>query len=222
MARQLFFVCSLLTILFGASLTLAFAQNRPSRARVLRVAESKPITVNDARFITVTEAEWFAVEDENGPRPVHVQARLRITNLKKTDVIFHTFGTFGITLKKQNGTEVKPACGRDHTSFTRPLLLPGGATFPIIREAELTWDIKAKASTLVYRDGTGKSWSYGPLKSGKYKLSFWYSTTRFATTGQDRPIANVPSWTGDARTPEVSLDIINPVSGGTTGEKGPS
>lgn len=97
------FLLATVTVLLSVS--QLFAQPRP-----IKVRESKPVTVNDARFVTVAEGEWISVEDEAGLRHVPIELQLRITNLKKTDMIFHAFGNFKPTIKRENGKEIGPAC----------------------------------------------------------------------------------------------------------------
>jgi hypothetical protein len=122
--------------------------------------------------VTVAEVEW----KNAGAGASSIELDLLIANQSKSDLVFPTFDTFGVLLKRADGTEIPPEGGRDRTAYTRPVLISAGSIYCVRREAQLRWDNKNCAPTLIYDDGTGASWSYGPLKAGKYKISFWSST----------------------------------------------
>jgi hypothetical protein len=80
----------------------------------IRIRESKPVTVNDAKFVTVTQSEWrVGAEDERVP----IEIQLRITNVGTADLAFPTFDTFGLIVLDKNGAKVPPRAGRNLTTF---------------------------------------------------------------------------------------------------------
>jgi len=150
---------------------------------------------------------------------MQIETQLRLSNLKKVDVVFLTAATFGLTLKKQNGGEVSPRTGGEHPLAPRPIQLAAGTAYTITRQALLIFDPKFKGSTLIYRDGTGDWKEYGPLRTGKYKLGFWYSTNRIKSNDRPTQIDGVPIWTGDAQTQEIDFEVLNPPYPGRASDK---
>jgi hypothetical protein len=180
----------------------------------LRIHGSKPVSVNDAKFVAVSQAEWKpGMKNEITP----LEISLCITNASKVDLLFQTSGTISLVLKNPDGTRVKSTGGRDWTRFTRPVLIPGGATFslaregsPIFRRAELRRDATTKIVSLIYWDGTG-SWAvYGPLEPGRYSLSFRFAVFSNNPLGIREEAGSIGYWTGVATTEEVSIVFRNP------------
>src|SRR6516225_1456479 len=86
----------------------------------LRIRESKPVTVKDAQFVLVAQTNWRPGKaDTLGPRVAHLEIQLRLTNLKKNEVLFPTCNTFGLRIIKANGKEVRPRGVRKATISTR-------------------------------------------------------------------------------------------------------
>jgi hypothetical protein len=207
MIRQVFFFSCLFCLLLGMSLTFGCARDMPLVDSPIRIRESKPITVNGASFVTVAQTEWIV--PKSGDKPKTIETQLRISNLRKTDLIFITTVTFELTITKEDGTEIKPSGGFLGSFFPRPILLSPGASYCITGGAKLTWDTETKAATLLYRARSGEGADYGPLHVGKYKLAYRYSNARdpvFAELLLD----NAPVWQGDIHTPEVWFDVIAP------------
>jgi hypothetical protein len=179
---------------------------RPIRA-------SKPVTTNDARFVAVAEAEWKPAKND---KDVPIEIQLCITNLSKSDIIFPTFDTFVPRIMTADGKRVMPRGSRDGTKFTRPVLIPGGATYSLgpeggassftRRRAALHWDAQTKASELVYFDGTGTAHVFGPLDPGRYKLSFFY---RVGSQGPLRTARDSASWIGTVFTDDIVIEVFD-------------
>jgi hypothetical protein len=188
------------------ALILVLVGDNLLRLEPIRICTSKSVTVNDAKFVAMAEVNWKAEKCEPTPIEIHLQ----ITNLKKQDLVFPTFDTFGLKMTRMNGTEIKPTGGRDHTILTRPVLIGAGTSYSLCRRAELHWDVQTSSTELLYYDGTGMVISYGPLGAGQYKLSFWYSTTKVNSDihRQARmPVDNVTVWSGDVATLEVLIEV---------------
>jgi hypothetical protein len=164
----------------------------------MHVRESDPVEVKKARFVVVAEADWKLGEEKKA-RPIETQ--LRITNLAETDLVFPTTFTFGPSLKTMDGTAIHRGGGNNHIVSTRPVSIPRGAYYSICRKAELRWDAADKAAELVYWDGNGGEYYFGPLVPGKYKLSFWYDTAKCT-----QPPAY---WAGNASTKDVIVEVFD-------------
>ena len=213
MQRQPFFYPALCLAVSGIPLTFAFFQCLALEAPPLRIRESKPITVNGATFVTVAQTEWNTVNAGAGPATVDLQ--LRVTNVTKKDLIFFVRdrGCLGLTLKKDDGTEVKAHDGGAKSSvIPRFILLSPGASYTLPSISVLTWDRDIKATALDFRDDSGFFERYGPVSMGKYKLSLWFSTKDVDVSPSDqKALAGIaPLWLGYARTAEVSIEVTAP------------
>jgi hypothetical protein len=179
---------------------------RPIRA-------SKPVTTNDARFVAVAEAEWKPAKND---KDVPIEIQLFITNLSKRGIIFPTFDTLVPQIMTADGKRVMPRGSRDGTRFTRPVLIPGGATYSLgpeggassftRRRAVLHWDAQTKASELVYFDGTGTAHVFGPLEPGRFKLSFFYHV---GPQGPLRTARDSASWIGTVDTDDIVIEVFD-------------
>jgi hypothetical protein len=199
-------------LLLGAQILVGRATAQP-RPEVVRLRESKPVTVKDAKFVVVAQTEWKPVKPyKYFPIAVPIDVQLRITNLAKTDVIFPTFGTFGVKVLDADGKEVKARGVRKGTTSTKPLLLPGGTTFSLCRRAELRLDEKAKTPELVYYDGTGSESAIGPLQPGCYKLVFWYSALPDNEAKQKS--GDAAPWVGEVVTEDVLVEVLRSTTPG--------
>jgi hypothetical protein len=200
---------SVIFLLFGGQpVFVGIATVEPVPPEPFRVHESKPVTTNDATFVAVAEAEWRAgkLAWVNTSREI----QLRITNVGKTDAVFPTFDTFGLTLRKADGTEITPVGGRNDTTLTRSVVIAAGATYSLCRRAETKWDQDRKSATLFYYDGTGAMVSFGPLPAGQYTFSFWYSTTHVNASQKKLRFGDVAIWSGKAVTEELPFEVLAP------------
>jgi hypothetical protein len=176
--------------------------------RVIR--ESKPVTIKDAEFAIMAQNQWKAAKET-----IPIEAQLRITNLSKGAMLFHTFDAFGVIIKDADGKQIKARGGRRVTIFTRPVLLSQGASYSLCRKAELRWNLEAKAHDLFYWDGTGWEHTFGPLVPGRYNLSFWYAIGpdqpfRGAWEKQHQKAGDAPAWVGQAVTQELTIELRTP------------
>jgi hypothetical protein len=189
-------------------LLLQFAMGRagmqPAPVEPLRVSESKAVTVKDAKFVVMAETDW---RPGKADKAVPIEIQLRISNVGKTDVLFHTFDAFGMTLVTADGKKVIPTGGRDHTIFTRPVVIAEGASYSLCRRAELRWNADTKASELTYWDGTGMVMTFGSLEPGRYKLRFWYATSANKRAPQESKVSDAVTWLGEAVTYEVVIEV---------------
>jgi hypothetical protein len=179
----------------------------------LRIRESKPVTVKDAQFVLVAQSNWRPGRpDPSFPLAAPLEIQLHITNLTKSDLLFPTWNTFGLRIFKADGTEVKPRAAGKATTRTRPLVLAGGVSYALRRRAELRWDEKAKASELLYCDGTGVESRFGPLPVGEYKLVGWYSVSP-DKQAKPKP-GDAPIWIGEVVTKEVRIQVLKGMTKG--------
>jgi len=175
----------------------------------LRVRESKPVIVNNAKFEAVAQAEWrTGVDDKSVP----IEVQLRITNQGTSDQIFPTFDTFGVRIVDADGRKVARRGGRDLTAFTRPILIPPGVTYALAadsgpptsnidRGGVLHWDSSPARLAFSFFDGTGSAHKFSPLAAGQNKISFWYRVRAGARTDSR-------TWLGDLTTDEVSIEVF--------------
>jgi hypothetical protein len=194
------------SLMLGAPILAFEATAQPTSAGVLRVRESKPVIVNDAKFVVVTEADWKPGKLE---QVVPIEIQLRITNLRKREVLFYTdFCSLKIT--NGAGKQIMPGEGSGRNGFTwaRPLLIPPGASYSLIRRAELRWNTKTKASELAYFDGTGSISVFGPLESGRYKLSYYFADMADKRAKPEAKASESPSWVGNVVTEEVVIEVF--------------
>jgi hypothetical protein len=177
----------------------------------VRIAASKPVTMNDAKFVTVAQARWQL--GKKG-KSVAIDIQLQITNVAETDINFPTFDSFGLVIRDQKGKEIEHRGGRLATRFTPPVLLPPGVTYSLgaegssfldRRRAELAWNEEQKACELVYCDGSGWTSRFGPLDAGTYELGFWYAVR----AGEEEPEKGHPaSWSGKVRTQWAVIEVV--------------
>jgi hypothetical protein len=187
---------------------LGFPAAQPALPEAFRVHESKPVTTNDATFVAVVEAEWKAGKPNSGKIAREIQ--LRITNAGKTDVVFPTFDTFGLTIRKADGTQITPVGGRNDTTLTRSVKIAAGTTYCLCRRAESKWDAGRQSATLAYYDGTGTMAAFGPLPAGQYKICFWYSTSHLSEKQKKQRFGDMAIWSGKAVTEELPFEVFAP------------
>lgn len=179
----------------------------------IRIGESKPVTVNGAKFVLVAQTDWKPGKpDKVFPMVAPIEIQLHITNLSKNDVIFPTFETFGVKISNADGEEVRPLRLRKGGNVTSPVLIPAGASYSLCPRGELRWDEKTKASELIYFDGAGSQSVIGPLEPGRYKLVFWYSVS--PENGEKQKIGHGATWLGEAITKEVVVEVLDSTTRG--------
>lgn len=202
------YCCLLAITVLGVDHVLASCANaQPALPGAMRVWESKPVTVKDAQFVGVAQTDWRPCKQKSYLFVAPIDLQLRITNLGKTDVLFPTFGTFGVKIINADGKEIKPRTVRNGTTLTKPVLLTGGASYALCRCAELRWDENTKASNLSYYDGTGSQSVIGPLEPGRYKLVFWY--TVLPDKQAKRKDGDPATWSGGVVTNEVPIEVLD-------------
>jgi hypothetical protein len=187
--------------LLGTPILVDNATAQPLPPEPLRVRQSEPKTVNDATFIVVAEADWKLGQN------ALVEIQLRITNLKKIDLLFPTFDAFGLKVANNDGKEIMPTGGRNYTAVTRPILIAPGASYTICRRAELQRNATTAEWELAYWDGTGAEMRFGPINPGRYKISFFYGcppeyAKHLTKTG------NAVTWVGNTLTHEAIVDAV--------------
>jgi hypothetical protein len=191
----------------------------------IRIKASKPVTVNDAQFVLVAQTNWKpakpdkSLTDASGfPMVAPIDIQLHISNQSKRDLLFPTFGTFGIRIVNADGKEVKLRTEGKGDNATRPVILPEGASYALCRQAELRYDENAKGAELLFYDGTGVKSLTGPLKPGQYKLVCWYAVA--PDKQEKRKDGAPPMWVGDVTTNEVPIQVLDEFTkGGLTGEQ---
>src|SRR4051794_24062912 len=107
MNRPLWSVLALCGVFGGESLT-GRAGAQPVLPGAMRVAGSKPVTRNDARFVAVAQTQWTPGKpNREFTVVVPLDIQLRITNLSERTQRFPTFKTFGLRITTVDGKEVK-------------------------------------------------------------------------------------------------------------------
>src|SRR5262249_43415290 len=120
------FAPQLLTVRAAASLFAPFANGSQANAKEtdddkdftekflktfsepLEIRESKPVTVENSRFVLVAQTNWKPGKpDKTFPMVAPIAIQLHISNLTKREVCFQTFNTFGLRVLTQDGREVK-------------------------------------------------------------------------------------------------------------------
>ena len=154
---------------------LTLARGQLALPGAMRVIESRPIIVNDAKFVLVAEKVWTPGKPRTDYEKfmrftasgVPIDIQLHITNVSANALIFPTKNSFGVKLSDAAGKEMSPRVSQKKKLFeTKPMSIAGGATFAICRNAQLRWSEETKMSELTYFDGTGAATAFGPLSTG--------------------------------------------------------
>jgi hypothetical protein len=186
-----------------------FPESLKAANEVLRIGESKPVTVNDAQFVIVAESDW-----RSGKGNVPIDLQLRITNLGKEELLFDTFDAFGVGLKDGAGKPIFPGGGRRGTAITRPIVIPPGTSYSLCRKAELRWNAETKANELFYWDGTGFIRVFRALQPGRAKVRFWYAVgdnpPLKPLLRPERQSGDPLTWLGGLDTNEVLIEVRTP------------
>ncbi len=179
----------------------------------IQIGQSKPVTVNNARFALAAQTNWKPPEHHRDfPRVAPIAIQLHITNLGKGDVLFPTNRALRVRLRTAEGNELKPREEGTAKNPAAPILLSEGGTFSLCRRAELRWDEEMKSSDLLFYDGTGVHSVIGPLKPGHYKLALRYSASPDKNKAQK--VGAAPTWSGEAVTDEVAIDVLHDATRG--------
>jgi hypothetical protein len=171
----------------------------------VRVGESKSVTKNGASFQVVAETEWVIGKHAGVP----VDIRLRITNVSKRAMIFRT-DMLVVMMKDPAGKKIWPAGGSNGPVHIRPILIPAGASYSIVRKGELRFDDKLKTHELWYWNDPKSVQIFGPLSAGQFKLSFYFHVS----PPRERPgmmskTNDAEEWVGDVRTNELTIKLLD-------------
>jgi len=166
-------------------------------ARELEPIESLPKEVGGLEFSIVTQARWESQNYSNS----HVELQLRIKNTGSKPLVFPTYETFDLILKKADGSSMSfPNVGRDGTLNTPNFILKPGSAFSYPLNLELRTG--AKETKLVFNDGTG-SWAIAPIAPGRYSVAF---SLRTASDSSMLPTnLSAPLWSGTGQTDSVEV-----------------
>lgn len=185
-------------LIFGVTASLTA---QPVSTPVI-LAESKPVTSKNVTFSVLGDTKWCERRLEY---PIDIQ--LRIVNQSDKEILLSVFDSFGPALSDEAGDPVSTTAGRNGTAATRPVLIPAGSGYSIVRRAELKWDPKLMRATLFYWDGTGTEQLIGPIAPGNYKLHFWYSTNNVRAVAAQDVAGRLPIWRGHAETGFIRIVV---------------
>jgi hypothetical protein len=156
------------------------------------VATTKPVRVNGLDFSLSTPKTWTV----NNLKPIPLG--LVVTNHTGNAVTLDLQATVTVQLKGDT-----PKILRITPRPTRPLTLEKGATAVIDRDIT----IKPTEKTGHYRvsgtDEDGAHWHFDGLPPGKYAVRIAYKNVNAGP-------ANSEQWTGEARTEELTIEIVEP------------
>jgi len=195
--------------------SLAFASTAdPPNDEVAR-SESKPVAVNDAEFVVLTEAKWRIPKPGSGDTSIDTEMRIR--NLTKAEQLFHTMDAYKPSIQTADGKHLPRKNGwRRITCYTEPERAAPGKACSIRPWFSLQWDAKAKAGTLVYEDGTGWTEVWSPMRPGRYTLGFLYTTefrkkaAIYELMDKGAGIDTSGAWAGRVLTGEAPFEVIGP------------
>lgn len=174
----------------------------------VRFGESNPVTKNGASFQVVAETEWNIGKRGEGP----VDIRLRITNVSKRPMIFQMDSVhmgIDVMMKDAAGKVIRARGGSNGPVVVRPILIPAGGSYSVIRKAEIQLDNETKTHELWYYNEPKGVQIFGPLSPGQYKLSFAYRVS----SPEQRPEStskteNAKEWFGDVQTNELTTKVL--------------
>src|SRR5204862_5520343 len=96
--------------------------------------------------------------------------------------------------------------------LTKAILIPKGKSYTLARKAEILPDEATGHRKLYYWDTTTNVQIFGPLRSGEYKLSFYYFAEPHAETAirhiSDRKPGDAEIWNGMAITEQVPIKVV--------------
>ena len=168
--------------------------------RDLEPVESTPKEISGLEFSIVSET---GIEFRPFETPIVLQ--LKIKNTSNRAMVFPTFETFGLSLKRGDGGMVSfPNSGRDATLDTPNILLKPGTTYSYPLALKIRTPRKGQGVELVFNDGTG-SWAITPVTNGHYLVALSLRSDSSSSMRPAKPLA--PLWSGSGQTNEVDIVI---------------
>jgi hypothetical protein len=159
-------------------------------------AASKAVRTGDVQFQAVVQKKRLVTE----PGIVRtIDLGVRFTNRGDKPLTFSLFDTIRPTLKTADGKALRVDGGRDTTGSRKPIVVAAGTSETVRWRARLESRDDGKSFCLTWTDGTGMSWYFDDVRSGKYLLSFEYDHSR-----------NDKFWTGQATTNDVEIQVVVP------------
>ena len=126
---------------------------------------------------------------------------MRFTNRGDKPLTFSVFDTIRPTLKTADGKALRVDGGRDDAARRlEPIVVAAGKSESVRWRARLESPIDGKSFRLSWTDGTGMSWYFDDVRSGKYVLSFEYAYTKEGDK----------FWAGKATTNDVEIEVVVP------------
>jgi hypothetical protein len=177
----------------------------------LELNKSQPVEISGLEFVAAVQSQMIVY---SGGKELAVQIQLLITNRTKTDLVFRTFDTFGVTLKDAHETPLPAHGGRDGTIASPSVLIPAGETYCLSREAKLFWKLPYSStlhpgtSALFYWDGTGMETYFDLPSAGTYFLAFAFESSDKDSTREKLELGGLPVWSGKGSTKDVSFEVI--------------
>jgi hypothetical protein len=187
----------------------------------IRIGESKPVTVNGAKFVFAAQTNWkpadFTSDDGRpgrGNLSAPIELQLRITNVSKGDLLFYTFDSLRVSMTNASGSNIQPNGGRDLTRFAPPIVIAAGTTYSLGREgytgtatrqAQFVWDEDKMKSHFYFFDGTGTGLGFGPLRPAKYNLAFRYGVQ---PRKEESKAGELLRWSGQVTTEEIVVEVL--------------
>ena len=166
------------TAMAAGSVWAGSASAQPPFPEAMRFVQSEPITVNDATFAAVVQAEWqrpINAMEFNRQVVTQVDLQFFLTNHKKATVAFPTQGTFGVKLFSKDGKEIVARLEKKGMLATGPVVLPEGGSYAMNQCADLSPN--GNSAEFSFFDGGGVLSIIGPLEPGTYKLVYSYSVS---------------------------------------------
>ncbi len=160
-----------------------------------------------SRGVTVHQVEFQAVAPATWPSPPRGKTRsipliLRMTNHGETPLRFKLIDTLHVSLRAEDGTELREMFARDATSragwFSAPVM--PGKSLEINRQATLEWQADGTLR-LSGPDGFGGLWWFDGLKPGRYVVRLQYENDR------ERADDNTLLWRGKVQTPDFWVTL---------------
>jgi RNA polymerase sigma factor (sigma-70 family) len=159
-------------------------------------AASKAVRVGEVEFQAVAQKKRLVTE----PGIVRsIDLGVRFTNRGDKPLTFSLLDTIRPTLKTADGKALKVDGGRDTTGRHVPIVVAAGKSETVRWRARLESRDDGKSFCLAWTDGTGMSWYFDDVRSGKYLLSFEYDHSK-----------NDKFWTGKATTNDVEFEVVVP------------
>jgi RNA polymerase sigma factor (sigma-70 family) len=160
-------------------------------------AASKAVRTGDVEFQAVVQKKRLVAEP---PIQRSIDLGVRFTNRGDKPLTFSIFDTIRPTLKTADGKALRVDGGRDDAARApEPIVVAAGKSETVRWRARLESPDDGKSFRLSWTDGTGMSWYFDDVRSGKYLLSFEYDHSK-----KDK------FWTGKATTNDVEFEVVVP------------